>query len=34
MLLNERTWIDIPIVYRDGGRVILAVEKGGLALAK
>jgi hypothetical protein len=34
MLLDERTWIDIPIVYRDGGRVILAVEKGELALAK
>jgi hypothetical protein len=27
-LLKERTWFDIPIVYADGKRAILAVEKG------
>ena len=27
-LLKERTWIDIRIVYNDGRRAILAVEKG------
>jgi hypothetical protein len=27
-LLKERTWFDIPIVYTDGRRAILAVEKG------
>lgn len=28
MLLKERSWIDIPIVYTDGRRAILAIEKG------
>jgi hypothetical protein len=27
-LLRERDWLDIPILYRDGSRHILAVEKG------
>jgi hypothetical protein len=27
-LLRERAWFDIPIVYADGRRAILAVEKG------
>jgi hypothetical protein len=27
-LLKERTWFDIPIVYTNGGRAILAIEKG------
>jgi hypothetical protein len=27
-LLRERPWLDIPIVYDDGRRAILAVEKG------
>ena len=27
-LLKERTWFDVPIVYTDGRRAILAVEKG------
>ena len=27
-LLKERAWFDIPIVYSDGRRAILAVEKG------
>ena len=27
-LLKERTWFDVPIVYNDGRRAILAVEKG------
>jgi hypothetical protein len=27
-LLKDRTWFDIPIVYTDGRRAILAVEKG------
>jgi hypothetical protein len=27
-LLRERTWFDIPIVYNNGRRAILAVEKG------
>lgn len=27
-LLKERSWFDIPIVYNDGKRAILAVEKG------
>jgi hypothetical protein len=35
-LMKERLWIDVPIVYGDGGRAILAIEKappGGPALA-
>jgi len=28
-LLKEGRWLDIPIVYEDGGRAILAIEKGG-----
>jgi hypothetical protein len=28
MLLKERPWLDIPIVYTDGRRAILAIEKG------
>jgi hypothetical protein len=28
MLLKERPWFDIPIVYTSGGRAILAMEKG------
>jgi hypothetical protein len=28
-LLKERGWLDIPIVYDDGKRAILALEKGG-----
>jgi Caspase domain len=27
-LLKERPWLDIPIVYADGKRAILAIEKG------
>jgi len=27
-LLQEGKWLDIPIVYEDGGRAILAIEKG------
>ena len=27
-LLKERPWFDIPIVYTNGRRAILAVEKG------
>ena len=27
-LLKERPWFDIPIVYTNGGRAILAMEKG------
>lgn len=27
-LLQERSWFDIPVVYNDGRRAILAVEKG------
>jgi hypothetical protein len=27
-LLKERSWFDIPIVYNNGRRAILAVEKG------
>ncbi len=27
-LLKDRSWLDIPIVYTDGRRAILAIEKG------
>jgi hypothetical protein len=27
-LLKERPWFDVPVVYNDGRRAILAVEKG------
>lgn len=27
-LLNEQAWFDIPIIYGDGLRAIVAVEKG------
>jgi hypothetical protein len=27
-LLKDRPWFDIPIVYTNGGRAILAMEKG------
>jgi hypothetical protein len=27
-LLKERPWFDIPVVYNNGGRAILALEKG------
>ncbi len=27
-LLKERPWLDIPIVYNDGNRALLAIEKG------
>jgi hypothetical protein len=27
-LLKERPWLDIPVVYSDGKRAIIAVEKG------
>jgi hypothetical protein len=27
-LMREQTWLDVPIVYSDGKRAILAVEKG------
>ena len=27
-LLKDRPWFDVPIVYTDGRRAILAVEKG------
>ena len=29
-LLKERTWFYIPLVYNDGGRAILSVEKDAL----
>jgi hypothetical protein len=28
MLLKERSWLDLPIVYTDGRRAILAIDKG------
>jgi hypothetical protein len=28
MLLKERSWLDLPIVYTDSRRAILAIEKG------
>jgi len=27
-LLKERSWFDIPVVYSDGKRAIIAIEKG------
>jgi len=27
-LLKERTWFDVPVVYANGRRAILAIEKG------
>ena len=27
-LLKDRPWFDIPIVYTNGGRALLAMEKG------
>jgi hypothetical protein len=27
-MLKERAWLDIPLVYNNGRRAILAVEKG------
>jgi hypothetical protein len=27
-LLKERPWFDIPLIYTNGGRAILAMEKG------
>ena len=27
-LLKERSWFDMPILYVNGGRAILAMEKG------
>jgi len=27
-LLKERSWIDIPVVYNDGRRAVIAIEKG------
>jgi hypothetical protein len=27
-LIKERSWIDIPIVYNNGRRAIIAIEKG------
>ena len=27
-LLKERSWFDVPIVYNNGRRAILAIEKG------
>ncbi|HEY2737517.1 MAG TPA: hypothetical protein VGK45_03880, partial [Thermoanaerobaculia bacterium] len=27
-LLKEQPWFDVPLVYNDGRRAILAVEKG------
>jgi hypothetical protein len=27
-LLKERSWFDIPIVYGDGQRALVAIEKG------
>jgi hypothetical protein len=27
-LLKDRSWFDIPVVYTNGGRAILAMEKG------
>jgi hypothetical protein len=29
-LMRERTWLDVPIVYTDGKRAILAVEKSDI----
>jgi hypothetical protein len=29
-LLRERSWFDIPIVYTNGSRAILAIDKGPL----
>jgi hypothetical protein len=29
-LLKERSWFDIPVVYADGKRAIIAIEKGTL----
>ena len=26
-MMRERSWIDVPVVYSDGGRAILAIEK-------
>jgi hypothetical protein len=27
-LLKERSWFDIPVVYADGKRALIAIEKG------
>jgi hypothetical protein len=27
-ILKERSWLDIPLVYTNGGRAIMAIEKG------
>jgi hypothetical protein len=27
-LLKERSWFDIPVVYNDGYRAMIAIEKG------
>jgi hypothetical protein len=27
-LLKDQEWFDVPIVYTNGGRAIMAVEKG------
>ena len=27
-LLKEQAWFDIPVVYNDGRRTIIAIEKG------
>ena len=27
-LLKEGSWLDIPLVYEDGSRAILTIEKG------
>jgi hypothetical protein len=27
-LLKERAWLDIPLVYKNGRRAILSIEKG------
>ena len=32
-LLKERGWFDIPIVYNNGRRAILSIEKGSRASA-
>ena len=29
-LMNEQSWFDIPILYDDGRRAIIAIEKGPL----
>jgi hypothetical protein len=29
-LLKEHTWFYVPLIYNDGGRAILSVEKGAL----